>query len=328
MKRRPGTSGFTLVELLVVIAIIGILVGLLLPAVQQAREAARKMQCQSNLKQLGVAFNSYAESHGTLPIGNVDGSGASIGHSWWIGMMPYLDQQAIYDGFDAEVAWSGWSAAVNRDLLRGVRFPVMRCPSSPVDEMGDEGMLSQDPSYMGVSGAAPGGGFTETRTQTGANCCADGARGSNDPIYSRGGLLMHNESIRLAEVTDGTAKTMIAGEATDYFTVIDGSGQEIVSPSCGHGFQMGAQPSGNNIGRLWNLTTVRYPIGNKFFARADGILDGISSNNPQNLPFNSTHGGGANILMLDGSVHFLSEGFDLLALKRLATRDDGELVEF
>ena len=108
--RRPP-SAFTLVELLVVITIIGILIALLLPAVQAAREAARRMQCANNLKQVGVALLNYEHACGTFPPGGLT-LPSSCGHSWWVRILPYVEQENIFDQFEQN-GGSGWIGGTN-----------------------------------------------------------------------------------------------------------------------------------------------------------------------------------------------------------------------
>src|SRR6056297_2395279 len=128
MNRDSG--GFTLVELLVVIAIIGVLVGLLLPAVQAAREAARRMQCKNNLKQIGLAAHNYHSSFGNFPPSAVvDLSVTSTGNngSWGVHgrILPYLEQSNLYDQVDLSIAWDHQMA------IDAMKVPVYACPSDP-----------------------------------------------------------------------------------------------------------------------------------------------------------------------------------------------------
>src|SRR3989304_6136809 len=103
--------GFTLVELLVVIAIIGILIALLLPAVQAAREAARRLQCSNNLKQVGLALLNYESSNRVFPFGGLGTQGGGFGHSWWVRILPFIEQNAVYEKFDQKSVDTGWLGA-------------------------------------------------------------------------------------------------------------------------------------------------------------------------------------------------------------------------
>src|SRR6478752_7496148 len=144
--RKSRRVGFTLVELLVVIAIIGVLVALLLPAVQQAREAARRMSCQNNLKQLGLAMHNYESTHKVLPPGGQPAKGTSnnYGVSWLALILPYMEQGNVYDKFDFEgttaaqtgvVYFNGsFGNAQNGNLLRGKYIQSLWCPSSPLNK--------------------------------------------------------------------------------------------------------------------------------------------------------------------------------------------------
>ena len=155
----PKSTAFTLVELLVVITIIGILISLLLPAVQAAREAARRMQCQNNLKQVGLGLLNYETANGMFPPGGLTPTYYwAYGHSWWVRILPYVEQNNIFDSFDQANAYSGWLGtggdAHNRDLLRNVQFPFMYCPSSTLPPLVLLGIANeQSATYTGISGA-------------------------------------------------------------------------------------------------------------------------------------------------------------------------------
>ena len=151
-----GLRGFTLVELLVVIAIIGILIALLLPAVQAAREAARRSQCSNNLKQIGLAVLNYESAEGYLPPGGLPTATGAHGFSWWVRILRYIEDQTYAeldkDGSEsgASVGWVG-SNFFNGDILRNRYFDFMYCPSSTLKPFAGNGVMS--PVYGGINGA-------------------------------------------------------------------------------------------------------------------------------------------------------------------------------
>ena len=328
-NRKPA---FTLVELLVVIAIIGILIALLLPAVQAAREAARRMQCTSSLKQVGLAMLNYESNFGVLPPGGLEVPEAVVyGTSWWVRILPYIEAGTISDRFDfSQGGWLGYNTKAAA-LLRDVQFPFMYCPSSTLprkvlnSEVGQVGYDQnvQSATYTGISGAADGNAsnvFSAKEVQA----FTTGGWGST------GGILIEYRGIKMSEITDGTSNTIAIGEQSDYLSPrgkVPSTWTSSSSPcefgdcrsDCGHGFPMGPAPSSwSTDGRTFNLTCVYHPINYK---SATGY--GIPDNCGPNSPIQSAHPGGANVAFADGSVQMLSETLDMQTLRCLATRNDG-----
>ena len=331
--RRSARAGFTLVELLVVIAIIGVLVGLLLPAVQAAREAARKVQCLNNLKQVGLGLLGHESAKKAFPPGGVKCPTAYFyGHSWWIILLPFLEETSLYDRFDKtgrasgtqynSTGWIGddYSAnGYNRQVLYQFKMSIGVCPSSSLPSMvsgGDvagQGITFFVPSYVGITGSVDHSTAFEVHSFNGGG------------IVSYGGLMPPMKGVRLAQVTDGTTKTILLGEQSDYCTLSDGTKLPDGTRDARSAGPFSLSLSSNypNDPRLWNLTTIRHPI-TKDASLADVCYVGGQLGN--NTPIQSAHPGAANALLGDGSVRSLSDSLDLTTLKRLADRDDGKVI--
>jgi prepilin-type N-terminal cleavage/methylation domain-containing protein len=339
-------GAFTLVELLVVIAIIGILVGLLLPAVQAAREAARRMSCSNNVKQMGLALHLYHDAHRKFPFGTRSGGRSlattGFGPSFYVGLLPFVEQSVIFDKWP----WGtddGYANSPNHTLLRSTPLnlanvkvpPFVRCPSTPIEEFnpGFAGAMYL-PSYVGIQGAVVDQAplFVEARQRRCCNCCVTQANNAQVELgfASAGGMLLYNENTSIASCTDGTSNTMIIGECSDWGIDVNG-GKVHIDGGWPHGWAMGSagnpaakvSTAGANAmqQRMYNLTNIRYPINTKTYG-----LPGVSINHGANNPLVSAHPGGVMCGWTDGSVRFLSESSDLILLKRFATRDDGQVV--
>jgi prepilin-type N-terminal cleavage/methylation domain-containing protein len=324
--------GFTLIELLVVIAIIATLMALLLPAVQSAREAARRTQCKNNLKQIGLALHHYESAHATFPIGAREQRG--FGPSWWVGVLPYLEQLSLEQGFNHLSPGNGNPTSTvhaNGALANGLVLSFMLCPSSPIPPLHNVGAFQITmPSYVGIAGAHNEGGFPSGEVSA---CCIPTANGQ----LSAGGVLVPNRAVRMRDLTDGTTNTMGVGEISDY--AYDTAGRE---RRIDGGFPQGWMTGAGGVGSppnyingssasappppAYNLTTIRYPVGMSFYGQPSVPLPGIRDNHGPNHPLLSAHPGGAHCVLMDGAVRFISEMTDLLILKRLATRHDGQVV--
>ncbi|MBN2291323.1 MAG: DUF1559 domain-containing protein [Pirellulales bacterium] len=311
-------------ELLVVIAIIGILIALLLPAVQAAREAARRAQCSNNLKQVGLAILNYESAFNNLPLGGLSTSGGNgFGFSWWPRILPYAEQDKFLGMLDQEgkygihIGWVGGDTygghVRNRDLLRDKFFHFMFCPSSPlnpfvltVPEHNNANTMSA--TYTGIAGAAD---HPTTKNRT---------TNASEGVLCSGGIFIMEEPVTLRDISDGTSKTIMVGEQSDW--CISSTGSKVdCRADCGHGFPMGPRYN-ESWHRAFNTTCLLYPINERSYEAA-----GVIGNCGSNRPIQSAHAGGAQILFVDGSVTFLEDDIELQILYNLANRDDGNPME-
>ncbi len=330
--RLENWRAFTLVELLVVIAIIGVLVGLLLPAVQAAREAARRMQCSNNLKQMGLALHNYESTYKKLPIGALWSRGALAnpgwGMSWWVRILPFVELNNLADRLSMEGSHPGtlanttptWTgAAVNGPIVNGLLIPLMVCPSSPLQAVRSSGYAHTItcPQYTGIMGAVSDTGTTGFQNAAGRQW----THATANTISAIGGGLVIWDSVRFGDISDGLSNLMIVGEQSDFGR--DATGARVTINN-----HQGFMCSMINVSftgfteRVFNLTTLRYPPNS-----ANIVLAGVRNNNGGNNGLFSAHPGGVQVVLADGSVHFISQTVNLLTLKKLATRDDGALVE-
>ena len=318
MMAKRKRFAFTLVELLVVIAIIGILVALLLPAVQAAREAARRIQCINRLKQIGLALHNYHDALNVLP------TGANVSNelSWNVFILPYMEQQALYERF-AFGAGSYRGAPNFEGPAKQVnalnRLDDYLCPSAPQvlayhnsSKLGD-GRQTYTSHYFGVGGpkgTTPGGGTY--RHLDNAPCVPwNPCHPSDHGGFALQGPLGRDSKVRIKHITDGTSKTLAVGEIA----------YKIPGHEYGWPFSGANAAKGGGDGANWVRGTNTPGISS-----CKNVLDGINVISPMfnDLSFSSLHRGGAQFVKCDGSASFLSEDISLRVYKSAASRDGGE----
>ncbi|MCE9565882.1 MAG: DUF1559 domain-containing protein [Planctomycetes bacterium] len=313
-----------MIELLVVIAIIAILIGLLLPAVQKVREAAARMQCSNNLKQIGVALHNHHDARGQFPRGGTISPAGTYGHSWWILILPYIEQGSLYNQFDIKGTTASWTGLVyatrneyNGTLLAGKELKMLFCPSSPLHKFVLVGSIAgttngvASPTYVGITGSVSHSTMLNRDSETYPH--------NGTGQISRGGVLVSHEDHKISEITDGTSNTIIVAEQSDY--CLNSSKAKVDCRSdFGHSFSMGPGPATEN--RHWNLTTVRYAVNDKTWENK-GVGDTYYGTN---RPLQSVHPGGIMVLLGDGGVRLLTQSVTLTNLYNLTNRNDGQVI--
>ena len=338
---RSRRWAFTLVELLVVIAIVGVLLALLLPAIQEVRSSAQRTYCQNSLKQFALGLLVHHDAKGRFPPGITSTAYAS-GDSFFVSTLPYIEQADLYNRYSfASTATYGniYYVSANQKLLDNVVVPVFRCAATtlpPLNGIANNAAIRlQKADYIGIGGAVNGliPGFTETRVEnsSGASGCCGGG------IVSGGGVLFPNSAIKISQISDGTSSTLLLGEVSDWLnqstTPVDWR-----SP---HGWAMGygggntsnlslVPPRWVNAGgdlRMFNVVAIRYAINRVNGWSGNCGTDGVCSNFGNNQPLRSAHFGGVQAAGCDGSVRFLEDATSMAVLASLATRDDGTILD-
>jgi prepilin-type N-terminal cleavage/methylation domain-containing protein len=329
-RRYPTNNGvagdrraFTLVELLVVIAIIGILIGLLLPAVQVAREAARRLHCQNNLKQIGLAMQNYHTTYRTLPWGAKGG----WGHSWTTDILPYMDQNGLWENTP-----QGERGSATGNIPESIKFrelsrflvPAYRCPSQP-------GPTHFEESFDSISGRA----LNSYMGNAGSDIDVDNYS-STSPSFRRGmeagnGVLRvadfvtnparpSEHSIKFPAILDGLSHTLLVSE-TRYLAPYECSICDrfaLYHPDFD-------KPTVDSQGRL--LQGADFSEALASFKPGINLELETTTKEELEISVGSFHLGGVQVVLCDGSVHFLTESLDDSVRHAIGSRADKEVYD-
>jgi len=304
LSSRLRRRAFTLIELLVVIAIIAILIGLLLPAVQKVREAAARMSCQNNLKQIGLALHNYLDVYQSFP---ASGNGTP---GWSAQILPFIEQTALY----AKVDFTTSGYGTTNKLLGAYRIPAYICPSATSDKSSStidspsSGVMAYTSHYVGNAG--PKGTNPTTKTAYGVS-----TSGAAQGGLACDGVLPYTPSVvtsaparpmgvTIGSVTDGTSNTLMVVEAS--WRGLDANSYRA--------WQRGI---------AWNNDSTC----SKNVASGMMVQKYTTSGTYNDISMGSNHTGGCNVAMADGSVRFLTASTDLnTVLLPLASRNGGEVI--
>jgi len=309
---------FTLVELLVVIAIIGVLVALLLPAVQMAREAARRMQCANHLKQIGLGAQNFHDVRKFLPPSRLSnyptGTPANVRFvTWAVILLPYIEQKTYYDQWDITQPYQKHSVQVTRNAV-----PVYFCPSRRKaqaafsTENADGGQSGGLSDFAACGGRGPNDGVNVNGViHPNAHGAMIGARWNIDMKKWR--LAEWDGLVRIATITDGTSNTLLFGDKHVRRTTKWGHGEDRTVYS---------SQNANNYRRFAGISYDSPPRNHKLdsFTYWE-IVQGVDNN-----AFGSLHPSAVQFVLCDGSVRQLSKTIDLNILGRLAEKDDGQSI--
>ena len=300
---RSSRRGFTLIELLVVIAIIAILIALLLPAVQQAREAARRTECKSKLRQMGIALHNYHDTFNAFPPGWIavdpatrrpSAQGGVNGAGWGTMILPMIDQAPLYTSYNANVALED---PLNK-TFRESQLSIFKCPSDPQPPTFD---IAEDGNPTNIICKLAIANYVGVFGTTSIDDCENAA--GTAPVLPSGqckgeGVFFHNSKVRIADITDGTSNTLIAGERK------------------------------TNVQLKWYSTwSGRVAGAEEACQRILGTLDHPPNDAHQHFDdFSSHHVGGAHFVLGDGHTRFVSENIDRSVFQSLATISGGERV--
>ena len=303
-ENRPCRNGLTLTELLVVIAVIGILVGLLIPAVQSVRESSRLTHCKNNLRQISIATQNYATSHLHYPAGGISAgeTGSQLSLALHVSLLPLIDQKNIYDRFDRTQAYY---ADENLRLTLN-KIPAFLCPSAPIQRTFGSPITAENidginvftTHYYGVAGPL---GLNST---TGVQYDFVSTSFGHGPIPTQGLFFPDRETLR-SDIDDGASNSLAFAEYS--WSTRGGQSPQYRAWSAGPGLRNDGEPSYN-----LSAKAVHHPINSDVMQ------------NSNSWTFGSEHPGGASFAAADGSTHFIAEQIDLGVYLALASINGSE----
>jgi prepilin-type N-terminal cleavage/methylation domain-containing protein/prepilin-type processing-associated H-X9-DG protein len=312
--QRMSRKAFTLVELLVVIAIIGVLVALLLPAVQAAREAARRTQCINNMRQLTIGVHNFHDVNLVFPASQdqwINSKNATIGCSWLTRIMPFIEQKAVYDRYNFDAAWDDVTTnAVPQTGVITTKIKMFLCPSAPA--------ANNRPPNNGRANTDYAATTEVNRPNANLNAYVWSAIQASDPTFI--GVMGHNRVVggvtvvpanhRFASLTDGSSMTFLIGECA-------GRNQSWFMGN----LQRGAANRSNGP---WANNGSRINMGGCDPKDPTSVTGPKAVNCINDKEIYAFHPAGANVCMADGSVRFVGANLDLNIAISLLTRDRGE----
>lgn len=321
--------GFTLIELLVVIAIIGVLIGLLLPAVQKVREAANRMKCQSHLKQIGLALHNYESSHGRLPAGYLSTAGVGYrdaqtgdwgpGWGWLAILLPYVEQENLFRSLRWDLPC--WDATNSTQVKLPV--PIYLCPSATNPDttvaITDINMNVWQNAVFARANYVHNVGWNDIWSSPATTNYEDIVTGCN-------GVMYRNSRIRFADITDGLSNTVFAGERTPYLA--DAVWPGVVPGAKHYSYNQYASSGTGGPG-------INYDNAGSYVGANSGpsIYESPQIIHPPNWPgghtdqMHSQHTGGCNVLMGDGSVRFVEDNIRFSIWQAMCSRSNGEIID-